>query len=107
MNLSVTHAWRKGNFKSVFRINSTKILINFIILYYQTLRITKQETQSQTRPCQGGSAPPPRKLKKGPPPKHLNLHIFAIGLNSHLTFTYLRRTTFPKPELHNSTIIYS
>ena len=32
MNLSVTHAWRKSNFKSVFRINCTKILINFIVL---------------------------------------------------------------------------
>ena len=32
MNLSVTHAWRKGNFKSVFGINCTKILVNFIIL---------------------------------------------------------------------------
>ena len=41
MNLSVTHAWRKGNFKSVFRIDCTKMLINFITLYYQILRITK------------------------------------------------------------------
>ena len=49
-----------------------------------------------TEPWLGGSGPP-RKLKKGPPPKRLNLHIFAIGLNSHLTFTHLRRTTFPKP----------
>ena len=32
MNLSVTHAWRKSNFNSVFRINCTKILINFIVL---------------------------------------------------------------------------
>ena len=49
-------------------------------------------------PCLGGSGPP-RKLKKGPPPKRLNLHIFAIGLNSHLTFTYLRRATFLKSGL--------
>ena len=42
---------------------------------------------------------PPRKLKKRPSPKRLNLHIFAIGLNSHLIFTYLRRITFPKPGL--------
>ena len=32
MNLSVTHAWRKGDFKSVFGINCTKVMINFIIL---------------------------------------------------------------------------
>ena len=32
MNLSVTHAWRKSTFKSGFRINYTKILINFIVL---------------------------------------------------------------------------
>ena len=31
----VTHTWRKGNFKSVFRINCTKTLINFIILYHR------------------------------------------------------------------------
>ena len=37
MNLSVTHAWRKGNFKSVFRINCTKMLINFIVLFYQSI----------------------------------------------------------------------
>ena len=49
INLSVTHAWRKSNFKSVFRINCTKMLINFIILFYQILciSITKQETQSE------------------------------------------------------------
>ena len=47
MNLLVTHAWRKGNFKSVIRINSTKMLINFIILFYQRLCITKQQTQSE------------------------------------------------------------
>ena len=47
MNLSFTHAWRKRNFKSVFRINCTKMLINFIILYYQILCITEQETQSE------------------------------------------------------------
>ena len=46
-NLSVTHAWRKVNFKSVFRINCTKMLINFIILCYQILCMTKQETQSE------------------------------------------------------------
>ena len=57
-------------------------------------------------PWLGGSGPP-RKLKKDPPPKRLNLHIFAIGLSSHLTFTYLRRTTFLKPGLWNSTKIYS
>ena len=32
MNLSGIHAWRKSNVKSVFRINCTKILINFIVL---------------------------------------------------------------------------
>ena len=37
MNLSVTHAGRKGNFKSVFRINWTKMLINFIVLFYQSI----------------------------------------------------------------------
>ena len=37
MNLSVTHAWRKGNFKSVFRINCVKMLINFIVLFYQSI----------------------------------------------------------------------
>ena len=37
MNLSVTHAWRKGNFKSVFRINCTEMLINFIVLFYQII----------------------------------------------------------------------
>ena len=47
MNLSFTHAWRKGNFKSVFKINRTKMLINFIVLYYQISCITKQETQSE------------------------------------------------------------
>ena len=47
MNLSVTHAWRKGNFKSVFRINCTKMLISFINLFYQILYINKQETQSE------------------------------------------------------------
>ena len=47
INLSVIHAWRKGNFKSVFRIKCTKILINFIILYYLILCMTKQETQSE------------------------------------------------------------
>ena len=41
MNLSVTHAWKKGNFKSVFRIDCTKMLINFIILYHKILCITK------------------------------------------------------------------
>ena len=38
MNLSVTHNWRNGNFKSVFRINCAKTLIN--IMY-------NQETQSE------------------------------------------------------------
>ena len=47
MNLSVTHNWRKGNFKSVFRINCTKMLINFIILWYQILCKIKHETQSE------------------------------------------------------------
>ena len=37
MNLSVTHAWRKANFKSVFRIICTKMLINFIVLFYQSI----------------------------------------------------------------------
>ena len=37
MNLAVTHAWRKGNFKSVVRINCTKMLINFIVLFYQSI----------------------------------------------------------------------
>ena len=36
MNLSVTHAWRKGDFKSVFKINCTEMLINFIVLFYQS-----------------------------------------------------------------------
>ena len=47
MNLSITHAWREGNVKSVFRINCTKMLINFVMLYYQILCITKQETLSE------------------------------------------------------------
>ena len=47
MNLSVTHAWRKCNFKSVFRINCTKMLIKFIISFYQILCVAKQETQSE------------------------------------------------------------
>ena len=47
MNLAVTHAWRKRNFKSVFRINCTKMLINFMILFCLVLCITKQETQSE------------------------------------------------------------
>ena len=46
MNLSVTLTWRKGNFKRVFKINCTKMLINFIILYYQILCTPKQEPQS-------------------------------------------------------------
>ena len=37
MNLSVTHAWRKDNFKSVFGINCTEMLINFIVLFYQSI----------------------------------------------------------------------
>ena len=37
MNLSVTHARRKGNFKNGFRINCTKMLINFIVLFYQSI----------------------------------------------------------------------
>ena len=45
MNLSVAHTWKNGNFKGDFRINYLKMLINFIILYHQTLCITKQETQ--------------------------------------------------------------
>ena len=39
MNLSVTHAWRKDDFKSVFRTNCTELLTNFIlpnIIYNQT-----------------------------------------------------------------------
>ena len=47
MTLLVTHAWKKGNFKSIFKINCTKMLINFIILYRQILSISKQETQSE------------------------------------------------------------
>ena len=47
MNLSVTHAWRKSNFKSVFRINYTKMLVNCIILFFQILCITKHETQPE------------------------------------------------------------
>ena len=43
MNLSVTHAWRIRNFKSVFKIYDSKMSINFIILYHQILCITKQE----------------------------------------------------------------
>ena len=37
MNLLVTHAWRKSNLKSVFRINCTEMLINFIVLFYQSI----------------------------------------------------------------------
>ena len=37
MNLSVIHAWRKANFKYVFRINCTEMLINFIVLFYQSI----------------------------------------------------------------------
>ena len=37
--MSVTHTWRKGNSKSVFRINCAKMFINFIFLYYQILYI--------------------------------------------------------------------
>ena len=37
MTLSVTHAWKKGNFKSVFRINCAEMLINFIVLFYQSI----------------------------------------------------------------------
>ena len=37
MNLSVTHARRKDNFKSGFRINCTETLINFIVLFYQSI----------------------------------------------------------------------
>ena len=50
--MSDTHAWRKGNFKSVFRINCTKMLINFVILFYQ-IYITKQEPQSEMG-CRSG-----------------------------------------------------
>ena len=48
MNLSVTHARRKGNFKSVFRIYSSKMLKNFIILFYQISCIYNQ-TRSTIR----------------------------------------------------------
>ena len=69
-----------------FGIKSSNLLVTFGV--------------PRTGPCLGGSAPPPpRKLKKGPSPKRLNLHIFAIGLSSHLTFTHPRRTTFLKPGL--------
>ena len=37
MILSVTHARRKDNFKSVFGINCTEMLINFIVLFYQSI----------------------------------------------------------------------
>ena len=37
MNLSVTHAWRKRNFKSGFRINCAEMLINFIVSFYQSI----------------------------------------------------------------------
>ena len=47
MNLSVTHAWRKGNFKSVFGINDTEMLINFIVLFYQS--ITYNQTRNTVR----------------------------------------------------------
>ena len=50
-NLSDTHAWRTRNFNSAFRINCAKLLINFVILFYQILRITKQETQSEMGCC--------------------------------------------------------
>ena len=42
MNLSVTHAWRKGNFKSVFRNNCKEMLINFIVLFYQSIMYYNQ-----------------------------------------------------------------
>ena len=51
MNLSVTHTWRKDHFKSFFRINCSKMLINFISLFYQIFCITKQETQSEMGCC--------------------------------------------------------
>ena len=45
----VTHTClEKTYFISIFRIDCTKMLINFIILYHQILCITKQETQSET-----------------------------------------------------------
>ena len=61
MNLSVTHARRKSNFKSVFRINCTNMLINFIILFYQILYINKQKTQSQMG-CNGEKPRPKGKM---------------------------------------------
>ena len=45
-------------------------------------------------PCFGGLGPPLRKLKKGPPPKRLNLHIFAIGLNSHSLNCHISKTNY-------------
>ena len=45
MNLSVTHAWRKGHFESVFGINCTKILVNLIILP----NITYNQTRNAVR----------------------------------------------------------
>ena len=45
MNLSVTHARRKVHFKSVFGINCTKILVNFIILP----NITYNQTRNAVR----------------------------------------------------------
>ena len=47
MNLSVTHAWRKDNFKSVFRNICTEMLINLLFYFTKILCITKQETQSE------------------------------------------------------------
>ena len=40
MNLSVTHAWRKSNFKTVLELTTLKMLINYVKMYYQILHIT-------------------------------------------------------------------
>ena len=47
MNLTVTHTWGYGNFKTVFRIECIKTLTNFIILYHQKLCIAKQGKLSE------------------------------------------------------------
>ena len=47
MNLSVTHAWIKDNFKSVFRINYNKKLINFMLCITKYYTQPKEKTQSR------------------------------------------------------------
>ena len=55
MNFSVTHAWMKGNFKSVFRINRTKMLIKFycFILRKYDLESNKKHNQKWVAGCSG------------------------------------------------------